>query len=199
MAEALILASGSEARAALLRAAGVPVGIVRPALDETALKAALRAEGASPREVADALAECKAAKVSAKRPGRLVLGADQVLSIDGEMLDKPADLEEAADHLRRLRGRRHDLLSAAVICEDGRPVWRNVGRARLAMREFSEGFLAGYLAQEGEVLLESVGAYRIEAAGSQLFTRVEGDYFTVLGLPLLEVLGYLRVRGICSE
>ena len=195
----LILASGSAARARLLAEAGVAVEAVRPGVDEDAVKGALRAEGAPPRDVADTLAEMKAAKVCGRRPGCLVLGADQVLAVEGDMLDKPRDLAEAAAHLRRLRGRGHELLSAAVICEDGRPVWRHVGRARLVVRPFSEGFLAAYLAEHGPSLLETVGAYRIEHGGSQLFTRVEGDYFSVLGLPLLELLGYLRVRGICRE
>lgn len=192
----LILASGSSARRALLAAAGVAFEAEAPGLDEAAVKAALAAEAAPARDVADTLAEMKAVKVSARRPGRLVLGGDQVLALDGTLFDKPRDEAEVRDHLRRLRGRTHELLSAAVIAEDGRPVWRHLGRARLAMRPFSEAFLEAYLARHGEGLTETVGAYRLEGGGAQLFTRVEGDYFSVLGLPLLELLAYLRTRGM---
>jgi septum formation protein len=183
----------------MLTAARVGFEVLPAMIDEEAVKAAMRAERAPARDIADTLAEMKAAKVSGRRPRHLVLGADQVLAVDGDTLDKPRDLDEAAVHLRRLRGRSHELLAAAVICEDGRPVWRHVGRARLAMRPFSDAFLAEYLAEHGEALCDTVGAYRLEDGGTALFSRVDGDYFSVLGLPLLELLGYLRARGICKE
>lgn len=199
MPDPLILASRSPARAALLRAAGVAIEIAPAAIDEASVKAALRAEQAPARDVADQLAELKARRIGARRPGRLVLGADQVLVCDGVLFDKPADRAEAADQLRALRGRSHDLLSAAVVCDGPDPVWRHVGRATLVMRPFSDDFLDGYLEGEGDALLDTVGAYRLEAAGAQLFSRVQGDYFSVLGLPLLELLGFLRARGVLSE
>jgi septum formation protein len=183
----------------MLAAAGVAFEVIAPAVDEAAVKAAMLAEAAPPRDLADTLAELKATKVSARRPQAVVIGADQVLALGQETLDKPRTLEEAGEHLRRLRGRSHQLLSAAVICEEGRPVWRQVGCARLTMRPFSDAFLDDYLQREGDALLEVVGAYRLEALGSQLFSRVEGDYFSVLGLPLLELLAYFRVRGFCLE
>ena len=192
----LVLASASEARAAMLRAAGVPTEVVPARVDEAALKASLRAEQAAPRDQADALAELKALRVSARRPGQLVLGADQVLDLDGEALDKPRDRAEARAQLARLSGRRHSLLSAAVIAEDGRPVWRYVGRAELSVRQLGDAFLDAYLDRVGEAALTSVGAYQAEGPGAQLFTRIDGDWFSVLGLPLLEVLAYLRERGI---
>lgn len=195
----LILASGSSARAALLTAAGVEFEVLLARIDESAVKEALGAEGAPARDIASALAELKARRVGARRAGRLTLGADQILVCDGRLFDKPADRAEAAEHLRTLRGKTHQLLSAAVICEGETPVWRHVGQAKLTMRPFTDAFLDAYLDREGEAVLSTVGAYRLEGLGAQLFQRVDGDYFSILGLPLLEVLGFLRARGSLIE
>jgi septum formation protein len=195
----LILASRSAARAAVLRDAGIPFEAVPAAVDEAAVKAAMLAEAAPARDIADALAELKALRGAARAPGRLVLGADQVLVCDGDLFDKPQDLADARRQLMALRGRTHELLSAAVVFEAGGPVWRHVGQARLTMRAFSAAFLDRYLAEEGDAVLESVGAYRLEARGAQLFSRVEGELFTIMGLPLLELLAFLRSRGVCAE
>lgn len=193
----LVLASTSAARRAMLDAAGVPHEALAPHVDEESIKAALLAEGASPRAVADALAEAKAVKISRKLPGALVLGADQVLALaDGAMLDKPAGRDGAAAQLRRLRGEEHRLISAAVIAENGTAVWRVADTASLQVRRFSDEWLETYLDAEGEAILGCVGSYRLEALGAQLFARVRGDHFTILGLPLLAVLDYLRTRGV---
>ncbi|MGB0496718.1 MAG: Maf family protein [Rubricella sp.] len=199
MMQPVILASGSTIRRQMLENAGLTVE-VRPArVDEEAIKSAMLAEEAPPRDIADKLAELKSQRVSMRSGRTLVIGADQVLVCDGRLYDKPRDLEEAWAHLARLRGRVHELISAAVICEEGRPVWRHIGRAQLMMRPFSDGFLDAYLEEEGEAALHAVGYYRLEGPGAQLFSRVQGDYFSVLGLPLLEVLGFLRARGILIE
>ncbi|QDL91304.1 septum formation protein Maf [Paroceanicella profunda] len=191
----VILASRSAARVQMLRDAGVPFEAVGASVDEDMMKAALAAEALSPRDIADALAEAKALKISRRHPEALVIGADQVLDLDGRLFDKPDTVATARAHLLALRGKTHVLHSAAVIARGGAPVWRHVGRARLSVRPFSDAFLDDYLDIEGEAVLGCVGAYRLEGPGVQLFSRVEGDHFTVLGLPLLETLDYLRTTG----
>ncbi len=194
-ASALILASASATRARLLRAAGLSFEIRAAEVDEQVLRAALPAT-AGPAEVARHLAEEKARAVSNTFPGRLILGADQVLAIDGQMLAKPANCEEAGAQLRHLRGRAHQLHAAAAVVENGHVVWSHVGDARLWMRPFSDCFLEAYLRAVGDVVLESVGCYQLEGLGVQLFERIEGDWFSILGLPLVELLAWLRHRGV---
>jgi septum formation protein len=198
-APVLVLASSSPTRAAMLRAAGLAIETCAPGVDEAEVKASMAAEGAPPRDVAETLAEMKALRVSARRPGALVLGADQTLDLDGRLFDKPADREAAAAQLAELRGRDHLLHSAAVVALNGVPIWRSVGRARLWMRPFSDAFLGAYLDAMGDRATCTVGGYEIEGLGAQLFARVEGDHFTVLGLPLFDVLGLLRARGALPE
>jgi septum formation protein len=192
----LVLASASATRARLLKAAAVPFEVVPAHVDEDAVKASMLGEGAPPRNVADALAELKAVRISASRPGTLVLGADQVLEIEGELVSKSESMDEARALLRRLRGKSHLLISAAVLAQDGVPLWRHIAQATLGMRDFSDGFLEDYLAQEGEGLFGGVGCYRLEGRGLQLFSRIDGDYFAILGLPMLPLLTALRGQGI---
>jgi septum formation protein len=196
MADPLILASASRARATMLEAAGVPIEIVPARVDESELKLSLKAGGADAADVAIALAELKALQVSRSRPGRLVLGADQMLDCEGDWCDKPADRADAAEQLRRLRGRRHRLTSAAVLARDGARIWHHAATAELRMRQFTDAFLEGYLDRAGAAVLGSVGAYQLEGRGAQMFERIDGDFFVILGLPLLPVLDILREQGV---
>jgi septum formation protein len=193
---ALILASTSAARQRILRAAGVSFTVEAAQVDEIAVIESLAAEKASGREVADLLAELKAVKVSNKHPGATVIGADQVLSLDDALFQKPKTAAAARTQLLRLRGRTHVLSSAACVAREGAVVWRVVEEARLTMRTFSEAFLDSYLVEAGEEILGSVGAYHVEGLGAQLFTHIEGDAFTIQGLPLLPLLDFLRTHGM---
>ncbi|MDP1736784.1 MAG: Maf family protein [Caulobacter sp.] len=191
----VVLASGSRARAQVLAAAGVTFDVAVAGVDEGAVKAGLLAQGNGPREVADALAELKAIKVSRHRPGALVIGADQTLDLAGALFDKAETMAEARDRLQHLRGKTHKLHSAVVVALDGAVIWREIPAARLTMRPFSDAFLDSYLAGAGESILGSVGCYRLEDEGVQLFSRIDGDYFTILGLPLMGLLDLLRRYG----
>jgi septum formation protein len=164
-------------------------------VDEAAIRAALADEGAPPRDMADALAEFKALKVSERNPGALVIGSDQILDLDGQALAKPQGLDDARAQLQQLRGHAHKLFSAVVIAQGGRPVWRHIGQARLTMRSFSDSYLDDYLARNWPDIAGSVGGYHIEAEGIRLFSAVEGAWPVILGMPLTEVLGYLALRG----
>lgn len=192
----LILASKSEIRATLLRNAGVPFEIRTAPVDEAMVKEALLGEGARPRDIADTLAEMKAQRVADKGERGMVLGSDQVLDLKGVMFSKPRDKAEACDQLRQLSGTMHKLISAMVIVEDGRPVWRHVSEARLTMRVISDAYLIDYVDRNWDSIRHSVGAYKLEQEGARLFTQIIGDSFTVMGLPLLPLLQYLITRGV---
>ncbi|MEO0448750.1 MAG: Maf family protein [Pseudomonadota bacterium] len=194
----VILASGSASRRALLAGAGVAARSIKPNVDEDAAKSAMRAEGVSVRDQAMRLAELKAIKVSTREPG-LVIGGDQMLNLNGQAFDKPVDLEAASNHLRKLSGQEHRLETAIVIAENGEPVWRHVARPKLTVRPLTEAFIDEYIEASGPSLLSTVGAYQLEGLGSQIFTKIEGDYFSILGLPLLPLLDYLRVRGVLKR
>ena len=197
MSASIILASKSAARRAVLQGAGVPFETAVAGVDEDAVKVELLAKGASPKDVAEALAEQKAVRISSRRPG-LVVGADQTLEFEGGLYDKVATVAAARERLKLLRGKPHQLHSAVVVARDGVPIWRDTVSATLAMRDFSDAFLEAYLADEGEAALGSVGCYRLEGPGAQLFARIEGDYFTILGLPLLGLLDLLRQHEVLS-
>lgn len=193
----MVLASTSAARAALLRAAGVAFTARAPDVEESEFHARLEADGATPAELSLALAEAKAVGVNA--PDAAVIGADQVLDLEGACVHKAASLAQARRHLEALRGRSHRLHSAVVLARNGAVVWRHVDSARLTMRAFSDAYLAAYLERHGERLLASVGGYRLEDDGVQLFTAVEGDYFTILGMPLVPLLEALREHGALAS
>ena len=199
MSVPIILASGSEIRAQLLARARVDFVVETPRVDEDAIKEALVAEGAPPRDIADALAEAKARKVALKYGDGLVLGCDQVLDFEGSVLSKPETPGVAIEQLKTMRGKRHMLVSAAVIYDDGKPVWRHIGQVRLLMRNMSDGWLSAYVDRNWQSIRHSVGAYKLEEEGVRLFSRIEGDHFNVLGMPLLEILSYLTLRGTLSS
>ena len=181
----------------MLTAAGVPFEARPPQVDEESLKAGLSQQGINPRDLADALAEAKAVALSRREPDALVVGCDQVaVAADGTLLDKPGSRIGLRSQLGQLRGSTHKQLSAAVVAEGGRPVWRHIDEARLTMRAFSDAFLDDYVDAEGEASAGCVGGYRIEAIGVQLFSRIDGDHFTILGMPLLPLLDYLRTRAM---
>jgi septum formation protein len=191
----IILASGSATRRAMLERAGVEFVVDTSPVDEAAIKAAMRDETGNPARVAEVLAELKATRVSARHPGAIVIGADQMLDCEGAWFDKPDSVESARDQLAALRAKTHRLTSAVVAVRDGKRLWHHTDQAKLTMRRFSDAFLDAYMQQAGEAVLSSVGAYQLEGLGAQLFMLVEGDHFTILGLPLLALLDFLRENG----
>jgi septum formation protein len=195
----IVLASASDSRARLLRNAGVAFEVAPARVDEEAVKESMLAANQPHRVIADALAELKAVRVSAANPGALVIGADQVLSFAGGLVSKCATMEEAHALLSRMRGKSHELFSAAVMAKDGAPIWRHTERAKMTMFPVTDAFIAGYLARKGEAILSGVGCYRLEDEGAQFFSHIAGDYFGILGLPLIQLLSALREQGVIGK
>ena len=195
MARQIVLASGSAIRGQMLSNAGIGFEAIVPRVDEEMIKIALQAEKATPRDIADALAETKARKIGGKHPDKLVIGCDQVLDFDGQILSKPQTPDEAKEQLKALRGKRHSLLSAVVVYHELEPLWRHVDQVRLYMRDISDSYLNEYVDRNWPSLQSSVGGYKLEEEGARLFSRIEGDYFTILGLPLIEMINYLTASG----
>ena len=192
----IVLASASSARAALLNGAGLSFTVMPARVDEATAKESFQADGLSATDAAANLADLKARKISMQQPGALVIGADQMLDCNGVWFDKPPDRDHLVGQLMSLRGKTHRLHSAVCIYQGGERLWGTVEIASLTMRPFGDAFLRGYVENAGDDVLESVGGYRLEGAGAQLFSRIEGDYFTILGLPLLSLLDFLRQRGV---
>ena len=199
MKQKIILASESSARKNLLQQAGVDFKCVAARIDEDAIKNSLQSEGAKPNEIVDTLAEYKALRVANNFPNDIVIGSDQILVCNNVILSKARTFDEAKKTLNLLKGKSHQLLSAAVIYENNKPVWRTVSRAQLFMRDFSDSYLDEYINTSKENILSSVGCYLLEDKGIGLFNRIQGDYFTILGFPLLEVLNFLRTREILKS
>ena len=199
MKQKIILASESLARKNLLQQAGVDFKCVAARIDEDAIKNSLQSEGAKPNEIVDTLAEYKALRVANNFPNDIVIGSDQILVCNNVILSKARTFDEAKKTLNLLKGKSHQLLSAAVIYENNKPVWRTVSRAQLFMRDFSDNYLDEYISTSNENILSSVGCYLLEDKGIGLFNRIQGDYFTILGFPLLEVLNFLRTREILKS
>jgi len=195
----LVLASVSRARADLLAAAGLRFDIVPAHIDEEKIKLALRGEGAAAGTVAENLADRKARRVSERRPGCLVIGADQILECEGKWFDKPVDIDQARKQLLALRGRTHRLHSFVCVSQEGARIWQHLEQAELTMRSFDEDFLDRYLEAVGEDVAETVGGYHFEGLGVNLFARVRGDFHTILGLPLLPLLEFLRIHGVVAK
>lgn len=199
MATPIVLASSSTIRRQLLESASLSVQAVAARIDEDMIRESLLQNLATPRDIADTLAETKAARVASRHPGAVVIGCDQVLEFEGKLWAKPESRHQAQDQLALLRGKTHRLLSAVVVCHDGQSVWRHVGTARLTMRDFSDSYLAAYLDRNWPDVGDSVGAYKLEEEGIRLFSSIEGDHFTILGLPLLPLLSYLSLRGFIES
>ena len=195
MPEKIVLASSSPFRKSLLTNAGIAFTAVKPDVDERAAEAPLKGSGATPEDVALVLATAKAAEVSERNPQALVIGSDQTLSLGDEIFHKPVDMEHARRHLLALSGRTHQLNSAMAVIRNGETLWSHVAVARLTMRKLEPAFIGRYLARVGDQALASVGAYQIEGEGIQLFEKIEGDYFTIVGLPLVPLLAALRELG----
>ena len=192
----LILASGSKIRRTLFENAGIEIDVIPARIDEDAIKSSLINENAKPRDIADALAEYKARKVSQKHPDATVIGSDQVLDFNGTALSKPTSQDNALSQLLSMREKTHSLYSAVVVYQGGKPTWRFVGRAQLTMRNFSDDYIESYVARNWDEIRYCVGGYQLEAEGSRLFQRIQGDYFTVLGIPLIELLAFLSAKGL---
>jgi septum formation protein len=199
LAVEIVLASASPSRRMLLAQAGVAVTADAAHVDETEVKASLRADGATAAQAAETLAELKAQHVSRRHRGALVIGADQILDCDGEWFDKPADRAQAAAHLRALAGRRHVLATSVCVVRDGTVLWHHTAAAGLEMRPLGDAFIERYLEAAGDAVLASVGAYQIEGLGVHLFARIDGEFFTILGLPLLPLLAFLREHGAVPQ
>ena len=199
MPPTLILASTSPTRLQMLRAAGLDPTPIAPRVDEATIRDALVAEGASPRDIADTLAEMKARKVAEKHPTGLVLGCDQVLALDRATFAKPETPDDARAQLQALRGKTHALLSAAVVYENAEPVWRHISEARLTMHDFTDAYLDDYVTRNWDSIRHSVGGYKIEEEGVRLFSAIQGDHFTILGLPLLPLLAWLGTKGMIAR
>lgn len=194
----IILASGSAIRRKLMIDAGLDFEVITKPVDEAVIKDSMLSESVRLRDIADALAEAKSLRVSRIEDG-LVIGADQIMVMDNQLFDKPKTIDEARERLKLMRGKTHYLMGAVVISENGKPVWRHMAKTKLTMRAFSDTFLEDYLEKEGELVTKSVGAYRFEGLGAQLFSHVEGDFFSILGLSLLPVMDYLRTCGAIAS
>ena len=194
----IILASGSAIRRKLMIDAGLDFEVITKPVDEAVIKDSMLSESVRLRDIADALAEAKSLRVSRIEDG-LVIGADQIMVMDNQLFDKPKTIDDARERLKLMRGKTHYIMGAVVISENGNPVWRHMAKTKLTMRAFSDTFLEDYLEKEGELVTKSVGAYRFEGLGAQLFSHVEGDFFSILGLSLLPVMDYLRTRGAIAS
>ena len=199
MQREMILASSSQIRTTLLQNAGLDVVAIPARIDEDAIRAALMVEQSNPRDIADALAEAKARKIADKNPTALVLGCDQILAQGVTIYAKPETPDHARIQLRQLRGKSHQLLSAAVLYDGTTPIWRHVGVARLTMRDVSDGYLNSYIDRNWHSIKDSVGGYKLEEEGARLFSEIDGDYFTILGLPLLALLNFCALRGFIES
>ncbi|MCY4151509.1 MAG: Maf family nucleotide pyrophosphatase [Aestuariivita sp.] len=196
--ERIILASSSTIRADLLKRAGVDVEMEAPRVDEEAIRKAMKSQGATPREVVDTLAAAKARKISLRRSDKIVIGSDQIVEHNGIILSKPKTIAVALQQLENMAGQRHRILTAVVVCENGADQWRHIETVELTMRRDKGSYLNEYVERNWQRIKETVGGYKLEEEGVRLMKRIDGDYFSVLGLPLVPLLGYLTDRGILA-